>query len=329
MSRADQIWIAKQSDLRSAATTAAYSPPVNSVSKEFDRETLNDAETLGTRAPGPIEYGGRIYKPQIEASLRPASVGLIFSSFFGPPTSTQPDASGAPTVYQHVWDLAQLQNPTPITLWTKNADTSPVIRDQYVGGLGNELELSVEANAFWKYTAGYFFRDLVADPTEPTQAKDTSKKFPFTHVTVEFGPAGGSYSSLPASNFTLTYNNNLSDDDFILGSELVDSIALGDIEPELKFTARSDIPGHYRRALADEPQSMQLRITATGPTIESTYAYSLQIELHSLQTVEAPVSIDGSETLKDIEVTAHPALDETTGRFITITLTNTEDGTEY
>lgn len=110
MSRADQIWIAKQSDLRSAATTAAYSPPVNSVSKEFDRETLDDAETLGTRAPGPIEYGGRIYKPQIEASLRPASIGLIFSSFFGPPTSTQPDASGAPTVYQHVWDLAQLQN---------------------------------------------------------------------------------------------------------------------------------------------------------------------------------------------------------------------------
>ncbi|MCL6437216.1 MAG: hypothetical protein K6T51_01285 [Rubrobacteraceae bacterium] len=329
MSRADQIWIAKQSDLRTAASTAAYSPPVNSVSKDLSRDTLDDAETLGTRAPSPIAYGGRIYKPQIEASLRPASIGLIFSSFFGPPATTQPDSSAAPTVYQHVWNLAALNDPTPISLWTKNADTSPAIRDQYVGGLGNQLELTVEANNFWKYTAGYFFRDLIADPTEPTQAKDTSKKFPFTHVTVEFGQSSGTYSALPAGNFSFTYNNNLSDNDFILGSDLVDSIALGNLEPELKFTARSDIPGHYRRALANEPESMKLRVTATGPTIEDTYAYSLSIEFHSLQSTEAPVSINGSETLKDVEVTAIPVLDESTNSFITVTLTNTEDGTEY
>lgn len=335
MSKRDSFGISAQADWETAATTVAYSPPVNEVETDFDREEMEDEETLGGRAPVAVEYGGKIFKPQTSGSIRPASIGLVLASFLGPPVSTQPEATNAPNVWEHVFDpMAAGVLPLAISAWLRygditHSDGSAVI-DKFEQGIGNSLELAVEANNYYKFQAEYFFRRLITDAADPSMTRDAGRKFPFTKVGVEFAPIAGAYEVTPARNFQLSYSNELEDDQFVLGSDLVDSIPLGPtIEPELQFTPTRDIAAHNRRALASEPESMKMRVTATGPEIAVGFNYGFTVELHRLQTMTAPIKLDGSETLRDVEVTAKPVLDEDTNKFITVTLTNTEDGSKY
>lgn len=335
MSKRDSFGMAAQADFDTAAAAVAYSPPVNEVEADFDREDMEDEETLGGRAPVAMEYGGRIYKPQASGSIRPNSIGLILAAYFGPPVSTQPDATAAPNVWQHVFDpMAAGVLPLPVSAWLlygdiTHGDGSAVI-DKFEQGIGNSLELSVEANNYYKFQAEYFFRKLITNAADPSMNRDAGRKFPFTKVGVEFAPIGGVYEATPARNYTLAYSNELVDDQFVLGSDLVDSIPLGPtIEPELTFTPTRDIAAHNRRALANEPESMKMRVNATGPQIAEGFNYGIATELHKLQTMTAPLKLDGSETLREVEVTAKPVLDEDSNKFITVTLTNTENGDKY
>lgn len=332
MSRADALGFAPQPNLETAAATVVFSPPVTSEDISIDREDLEIDETLGTRAPGPQEYGGRIFGGTIEGALRPRSGGLILSGFWGNPTSTQPDVAGAPTVFEHVWDPI-VNLPIFTSIWTKNADVTPAIIDKYVGAVGNELGLSVEANDYMLFEAEYLARLLDITAPDPPMSRDTSGKWPFHKVTAEIGYGAGVYQSVALREFGMSYNNNLEDDQFILGSVNVDSIPLGDIEFEVTIRPTRDIEAHYRRSLADTPEDVKIKLVAEGPVIITvgavSYRHRFELEIHRLQTVEAPVDIDGGETLRDVEVTLRGVLDDATNKLLTAKLTNDYSGVGY
>lgn len=333
MSRQDRVGYGLHSVIDTPPATVLYSPPVNEVDGDMDRATMEDNETTGTRASGRDEYGGRIYKKGIQKSVRPASIGPVLTAFFGPPITTVLQAAAVgppatPAVYQHVWDF--LGTPQFFALWTANRDVSPVIVDKFVGGLGNELELRAEVNNYLKAQAGMFFRDLIQNAAEPAFTQDAGRKFPFSAISAQLAVAGGALSAIQLRDWRFSFNQNLEDDQFALGTDLVDSIPLG---PEAGGTARfrpmRDISGWYRRALANTPEDVRLVLTALGPVITGTHNYKVVVDLPTLQTVTAPKPLNGNETLRDVEVTAKVVFDDVSASMGALTLVNTEDGTKY
>lgn len=333
MGRSDSVHLAAQDDLITAATTAVFSPPVTEEDISIDREELDIDETLGTRAPGPREYGGRVFSGGINGAARPTSIGLILTSFFGPPVSTQPASVASPTVWRHVWDPVATV-PAPISIWTVNNDATlpaPIV-DKFVGALGNELALNCEANNYLLFEAGYLARLLDISASAPATGRDTTRKWPFHQVTAQISVpsvSAGAYQNVPLRDFGLSYNNNVEGDQFVLGSVNVDSLPIGDIDCEVTITPTVDIAAHYRRALADTPELVKVKISAVGGTIEDAFKFQFDLEVHALETAEAPVDIDGGETLRDVEVTLRSVLDDSTNKLITPTLTNSHDGTGY
>ncbi len=253
MSRQDRVGYGLSATIDGNPATVLYSPPVNEVTGGMERETMEDEETTGTRAPVLEEYGGRLYKKTISKSVRPVSVGPLLTALYGPPVTTQPAVTTSPNVYQHVWDF--LGAPQFLALWTVNRDVSPVIVDKYIGGLGNSLELTVETNNYLKSEAEVFFRDLIQNAVEPAFTQDAGRKFPFTQITAQISVAGGALATIPLKEWGFKFDHDLADDEFVLGSNLVDGIPFGpEASGEATFRPRRDIDQWYRRALADTPE---------------------------------------------------------------------------
>lgn len=330
MSRADSIGIAPQADLRTGAATVAYSPPVTQATPEMNRETLDISETLGNRAPVAQEYGGRVFSNPLQGALRPRSGGLILAGFFGAPTSTVHPTE--PTAVEHLYDsLANL--PVFSSIWTRT-DLSHLgqqsILDKYIGCVGNTISLTCEANNYLLFEANYAAREWMPDPPAPSFTRDTSGRWPFNKVDVEMAVGAGAYEATPAKAFSLAYNNNVATDDYVLGDLFVDSLPLGDIELTGSFRPTRDIKGHTRRAMADAPEDIKLKLVATGPEIAPGVNFSFEVELFRLETLTAPGNaINAGETLRDVEVSWRAVLDDSTGKLITARLTNTEDGSLY
>lgn len=333
MSRRDEFGFGLQADMETAATVFPFSPPITEGNLLPDREELDIEETMGTRAPGPQEYGGYIFDGDIEFALRPNSIGGLFSMFWGEPTSAQPDAATSPTIWEHEWDPL-VADPVFGTVITKANDPDPKIVNKFIGCLGNELTLSVEANDYLLGEGNLLARQLVPDPNpEPSLTREALPKWVFTDVSILLGvPSvnGGVPQVIKCKEWELEYSNDLVNDEFILGTPLVDSIPLGDIELNAMFRPTRDIHGHNRRALATTPELISLTLRAVGRLIgATTHRYTLEIELGALETVDADVELNGGETLRDVEVNCRAILNETTGKLLTATVKNAYNGAGY
>lgn len=341
MSKQDRIYMGLQAGgaLKTPLApnaTNILSPPVSSEGIGLEREDMDIDETLGSRAPSAREYGGRIFEGDIEGAGRPNSLGLFLSMMFGAPVTTVVSPAGAdpvtdPAVYRHTWNpTAAGKSPLPASIWTVNNDVSPAIIDKYVGAKGNELSLEVEANGYLTFTMGvaaYLLDQTSAEPTGVPQ--DLTKKWAFHQVKAFLAVAGGAEGSVGLMDFGFDYSNNLVTDQFVLGSKEVENMPEGNIEPEVSFTPASDIQGHYRRSLLDTPEDVALRLLAEGPVIKGTFRNTLELQLARLQYTEAPVDIDAGETLSGVEVTAIPVINESDNSFMTISITNGNNGNNY
>lgn len=341
MSRKDNVGIAPQADMDTEASAVAYSPPLTGESLALNRAEMNIDEMLGNRGPSKQEYGLRSLSGPLNGALRPRSGGLILASYWGAPVSAQPDAAGAPAVYQHLYDPYARDYPVPLSIWGVNNDALraldgsilPPIVTKYLGAVGNTLTLSCEVNNYLLAEAAYLAKDVKLDEPNPSMSRDASGKWPFNQLFADMSVAGGPLVEIPIGQFSFAYGNNPADDQGKLGSVMLDDVPLGNMDSTLTFTALRDVPSFYKRAFADSPEQVTIRIRAIGPTIATvgavTYAHSLVLDFPYLQEVTAPVARSGSDTLRNVEVTANIVNDDTTGKLFTATLTNTEDGSLY
>lgn len=330
MSRRDEFGFALQEDIETPATTMTFSPPVTSGGFNPDREELDIDETMGTRAPAPQEYGGYIFDGPVEGALRPNSIGGLLSLFWGVPDSTQPDVPTAPTIYEHEWDPL-IADPAFGTVLTKANDPNPPVIRQFIGAIGNELTLSVEANNYLLFESNMVAREIVLDPTPvPVLTRETLPKWVFTDVSVLLGVNPAAPSLIKCKEWNIEYSNNLVTDEFILGSPLVDSIPLGDIDLTCMFRPTRDIEAHNRRALQTTPELINITLRAVGRLIgATTHRYTFEVQLGALEYVDAEVPLDGGDTLRDVEVNCRCITNDTTGKLLVATLKNAYDGTGY
>jgi len=338
MSKADYIVVglhqSGSTNLKTARTTFDYSPPIASEDISMNREELEAEETLGNRAPAPQEYGGRIFTGGITYFARPNSSPIFASMAFGSPTTSTP--TGAVNARDHLFDpLGTNKEALAATLWLIKADPSPKIVDQLVGAKGNEYNLDVEANGYLGGSLGVSAVRLVTNATEPVGAvRDTTKKWGFTQVAANVSVNGAALAPIQLAQFGMSYSNNIVEDLFILGSNEVDDLPVGNITSEVTFTPTRNLQQHYNRALADNPDNVRLQLIATGATAlgtggDATLYPELEIDIKRALYTEAPANVNAGETTRRIQVTARPVLDDATSKLLLIRFRNAETGTKY
>ncbi len=338
MSRQDTVGIAPQSDLFTEAATVAYGPTLTAQGGGLNRAEMNIDEMLGSRAPTKQEYGVKSAQPTMNGALRPKSAGLILASFFGAPVSAQPDAANAPGVWSHVYDPLGAIYPVPLSIWGVNkdrmldedGDTLPAVTTKYRGAVGNTLQLACELNNYLLMESAYVALEADPNAAEPSITRDTSGKWGFKQLSAEISVSGSPLGPLTLRSFTFNFNQNLVDDEGQLGTDTLSDIPLGpSIESTLTVTALRNIPYYYREAFEDSPDKIRIRIKATGPIIAATHAYAFELDFPYCELGNVDLARSGSETLRSAEVPFRVVLDDATGKLLTATLTNADNGALY
>ena len=322
------------------ATAPTVFPPLTSEGIEPDIATLEHRATIGTRAPERQKRGGRSYAGSLEGGVRPVSMGVLFTMAFGEPTTTQPNASGAASVYRHVWNpVAANKRPVPGTIWTINQDDpSDIIVDKYIGVGLNELAFTIEQNDYLLFTADIVALRNVEGGSAPAITRDSSTLWSFDEVGAEISVpsiASGAYQDIALYAWNFSYGNDLQGADrFALGSKEAVKWREGNISSTVGFTAAEDIELHYRRAIADFPELVKIKLFAQGrqlydDALAANDLYeSLEVEFKAIEYSSGNVAIDAENPLEDIEVEGNAVIDGS-GNLLTLTLTNEHDGTDY
>ena len=322
MSRLDFVGIGKQAAFGTPQATPEYYVPVESAEFNQQAETLEQEETTGTRFPTRMERGSRYFEVPLLGAVRPASFPRIASAFLGAPTSSQPDAGGAPTAYSHLFDPAAAAGLVYHSVLGAREDPSTAFADLYTDAAGNELELSVEANGFVKFNAAMIAAGLTEDVAVPSPSTDLSKRFTFDQAHAYVSVDGGAEAEVKVRSWSMSYGNGLDTSDVVLGSRSLNSLEEGNASASFTFRPAEALEDHFRRALAADPEAVKLRLTATGALIGGAVSYKLEVIAYLLEYLSAPANISAAERLNAVEVQARAAYDDSASKFVTVELVN-------
>lgn len=322
MARRDSFGIAAQEDWGTAESTMEAFVPVESVDVNHNAETIDSEETTGTRFPARMEKGTRFGELTGRGSVRAESFGRILYAAMGEPTTV---ATAAPA-YVHTWDPAAAdKRPLPVSLLVTRRDPTPPIVDLFHDAIVNTLSISCEPNGHTTFEAGFVAKDY-AEAGTPSPTLDFSERFPFHTLTAYISVNGGSEEEIPLAAWSMEYSNNVPTDAFVLGQRTLWELAEDNADCSVSFSPRTNLEEHHRRALADEPDSVKLRLEAVGGDIGSGSvpdgSFRLEVILYLLEYADAPASIDAGSRMNLIEVSARAAYDDTAGKFITVELEN-------
>lgn len=328
MSRMDSFGIAAQEAWGDPEETMEFFIPVETVDVNHNLESIEVEETTGTRFPARIERGTRFGEITVAGPVRAESVGRLLYACFGTPTTV----GAADPAFVHTFDPAATGKvPLPVSLLVNRTDpTDGDITDRFYDAIVNELTLSVEPNGYMSYQASFVSRDYQSDVAEPSPTYDFSERYPF-HVVNAYISVGDFEDSIdeeiPVGSWSMTYSNGIPTDVFILGRRTLWEVKEDNASCETTFTARSDMAEHHRRALADEPEKVRLRLEAIGDEIPDGTVqagdFRFEVIQHMLEYTDAPASINAAERMREIEVTARGAFNDEAGKFVEVILENT------
>jgi hypothetical protein len=300
-----------------------YWVPVETSSVNDNNQELTIQETIGNRFATGLDYGTRFFEVPMSGAPRASSFPRVLSGFLGNPDTT----GGGP--YVHTFDPTLAGKvPEPHSIFAVRNDPvaagQPAIVDLFWDARGNELQVNIAANDYVKMDANWIALDLDDTQAAPVASYDTSKRFKFSQVVVEYSVAGGTPTWLPitAASAGFTYQNNLDTDEAVLGSRKLYALPYGNADAEVRFSARSNMNTFYRYALDADPSDIAFRMTATGTSPDV-----LTFTIAACQEISAPAPISGADVLKAVDVTARVHLADygsgaLDGKFFTAAVTN-------
>lgn len=263
-----------------------------------------------TDIEGRIIVGG-----DIAVNLRPESGSwLLMKHLFGAVATSQPDASGAPSVFQHIFTL---QDDVP-----QDGLSVKVDRDidvfAYIGMKVQSLALSYAIDGPLVATFTLAGRNELMGRPKPA---------PVYTVTVPFTDYQGVFTvdgvEQRVSAFELTIANNLREDDFRSGSQY---------RAQIERAALRDVTGTFSRRYIDNVLYNKfvnwaraiLRFTFTGIHIEGGFNYALVIDIPSAQFSGSTPGIGGPDMApQDVPFSAMRDV-ENAEEEVKMTLTNAE-----
>lgn len=322
MSRVDAVGLAYQATFGTEETTMEYWIPVETADVNENPTDLSIQETIGNRFATALDRGTRFFDVPMAGALRAVSGVRLFSGFI-----CQPVAAGSGP-YTHTMDPT-VADAAPVFHSAFAVRNDPIsvgqdpIVDLFYDMLGNQLDVTINANDYVKFNAAWIALNVDGDQDAPDVTADASPKLKFDEVVVSTSVDDGtSWVALLAAAAGITYQNNLDTDEAVLGSRALYALPYGNADAQVTFTARSDMLTWYRAALAADPTDVSVKMVCTGAT-----PYIFSVLLASVQEITAPAPISGADVLKGIDVTATAHLDSlgagpNANKFLTAVFTN-------
>jgi hypothetical protein len=268
---------------------------------EFTDESMDMSieriESAGLRTGTRVQRSDRWVPGQksvtgdIQMELANKSFGIWFKHALGAVATTQPDASGNPTVYDHTFTPGDL--PVGLTIQVGRTGVDQTTRAfTYSGCRINEWEISGSVGELVTFKASVIGCDEITNITLATASYPTSLSL-LSFVQGSLTLAG---SAFDIKEFSLTGNNGLADDRYFFGSALRKQpleASMREYTGELKaeFT---DLTA-YNRYINGTEAAMVLLFR--GATISGTYFYDLQITANVRFDGETP-KVGGTEIIE-------------------------------
>lgn len=319
--RKDSFGLAKQTVYGTKVTAMEQFAPVESVDIKDVSETISADETTGTRFPARLEKGTKGFEIRAKGNLRPSSAPKILSGFFGTPVKTNPYLTQA-TAYSYLFDPV-LTDPVLLSLLATMKDPQPnPIVGLFFDAIGSNLVLRADPSDFLSFEAGYFAADADLTQAAPVPTLDATKRFTFDQVHVYASINGAAEVEIPSASWQISYSNAEDRGGKILGQRKLYDLNAGIASCDVQFTPKSLLDAHFARALLDDPDTVKLRMNATGAVIAGAASFMVEVIVYLCEYVEAPASINASSRLNAIPVKARAAYDATNSKFVTVQVVN-------
>jgi len=230
---------------------------------------------------GNVSIGGTLQFP-----VQYEGFELLYKHALGTVTTTQPDVTNAPTVFQNVYTCAA---GLPLGLTFEiDMDTEEKVVE---GGKITRIEWSIDVNGLLMCTI-----TIIGEDMNLTESPTGALSFP-TAAFVKYSdlPSGGKVVSyggdeILVSNLSWHFDNKLAERRF-LGSRLTsEPLRGGKVECAGSFTAEFDSTAEYDDFV--DGQKRALIIQFDGATIATTYPYRQKFVFDAVKVREAPYVVN-------------------------------------
>lgn len=280
-----------------AEVTPSIYIPVLSVKPEEKADTAEDEALYGVVGLLPALRGAETVGIEMSLDARPQPLCHILRSLCGPPTSTQPDATGHPNVWRHTFKwprqntFSEVCRPNPYTIDIFR-DLETVVR-RYPGCGVSKLGLAVSTdNKLWRCECSWVGKAWPSTQPKGSPTYPSVQPWMFSATTVTV--AGGAYSEL--QELSLEIDEKLEGQLLIAGSRVIEELLSSDM-PEAVLSGTA-LPRSVTEYEAFRSYALrQWEILATGETISGTYTHQLKIVMPKVMYTDYPIPVSGPERL--------------------------------
>lgn len=308
------LGLARQSAKDVLATPLVY-VPATSISLEPQQNT----QTLPPEVGGSYFLRGS-YKASVTGAgdiglvVRPNSFGQFLMGLCGQDTAT--GVSGQSGAYSHVFTPFTPAAGVDLPWFSYVKDISKLKAIQFLNTKVRSLRLDIPKASITTAQIGVLATtpSFVTPASLGTETFDTTPPFQTVQATISLTPEGSgsniSANSIKMERFSLNLANNLSEDEFSVGSPYLDDVTLlqktatVDMDVIIRDTALHDAvysngsaapstwdPTVYRGAL-----TITLTSGVNVPT--TTQPYSLQAQFPGLDFLMMPISLSGADLVR-------------------------------
>ncbi|MEM3395335.1 MAG: phage tail tube protein [Nitrososphaerota archaeon] len=303
------VALARQASIDTPATSGFKYIHVDSCDLHLEKEIIYDEDNISYIEYSSALEGLRTVKGGIEQRLNPSMIGELLNSFFGGATTTQIESS---TAYLH--SFTPSNNVIPYTVIV----AADGIAERFIGCGVGKIEFIFEAGEAPTMRSELLGRDMdITTPSIPSYPSVRNWLPTETSLTL-----GG--EAVFIKKLELSLENGLSDDEFVVGSNVLQRLSPRKYSVDIKLSARFLTSSRLEEFLSGSETSM--RINLTGPEIPGAegHSYQLIIEMPRVVYDSHTAEIDARELLvEEIEMRALRSLSEPS---ISISLKNTDPG---
>lgn len=289
-----------------------------SLTEEIEQVT---SEALGGIFDEAASYeGARTVAGDVVVEAYPNALGYLLRAAFGAPVTTQPDAAGNPTVYQHVF--------TPVQTNFSNVCTLPpytleIHRDlenafQYAGCAVNDLSFNFGTDTKIMQATAAIIAKKLALITKTTPSLETTNPFLWHQATVTINAVANS----DVQTLDFGVNNSLEGRATLDGTKDISRIwRSGKRSFPVNFTFDLKDLTEFNRFRSQA--EVVAKIELIGSLISGTHNYKLTIDIPKLRYTAFPINVGGAEVIT-AQVNGAAKYDATAAHAMKVTLINTK-----
>jgi len=265
--------------------------------------------TVASRFPLDKAPGNVIASGEIEVQVDPETIGDFLLMLLGEVEVSQPDPTGAPSVYAHTFTACEIGEIPPTYTLEIGFDGSA---RRIISTILESLKLELAPGEYVSATAG-ILGQKEEQSTPQTPSFPSARSWHSGDATIMINDVQAELRAL-----SMEINNNPSTDHHVIGSRYLTRHELGDLETtgsmDVRFLDRSLLDSF----LNDEEAS--IKIILTGDEIEAGYRNKLELELPRIVYSAWSGEMSGSEPI--VQSIDFAALKPSSGDVIKVTLTN-------